>query len=136
MFYIEDYLKYLKARNLNYKKTILRHRSMTEKFRVFCASKNITCVTQITDNTVSGYLDYLKKHTPSYDMMCLKVYVLRSYLAFLYEEGRVFFQFLDDFHIPKGVKHHYPVFSQSQIEHIIENIKHKDKVCIRARAML
>jgi site-specific recombinase XerD len=136
MFYIEDFIACLKAKNLDKKKTIARYRSMTEEFRVFCVSKNITGVTQITDNTVLCYLDYLKKHTPSHDMICLNVYVLRSYLAFLYKEGRVFFQFLNDFHIPKGVKHHYPVFSQSQIEHIIENIKPKDKVCIRARAML
>jgi integrase/recombinase XerD len=136
MFYIEDFIASLKAKNLDYKKTIARYRSMTEEFRVFCVLKNITSVTQITDNTVSGYLDYLKKHMPSENMMCLNVYVLRSYLRFLYEQGRVFFQFLDDFHIPKSVKHHYPVFSKRQIEHIIENIKSKDKVCIRAHAML
>jgi integrase/recombinase XerD len=136
MFYIEDFIESLKVKNLDYKKTIARYRRMTEEFREFCVSKNITCVTQIKDNTVLGYLDYLKKHTPSEDMMCLKVYVLRSYLKFLYEKGRIFFQFLSDFHIPKSVKHHYPVLQQAEIEHIIKNLKPKDKVCIRARAIL
>jgi site-specific recombinase XerD len=136
MFYIENYLKYLETRNLDYKKTILRYKHVLEEFKQFCVSHNITCVAQFTNDSIIYYLDDMKKSRKSKDLFHLHVYVLKSYFDFLYRKGRVFFWFLKEYHLSNTVKRHYPVFSQNQIEHIIESIKPKDKVCIRARAIL
>jgi len=136
MFYIDDFLNHLKAKNYNQKNTIKAYHLILNEFSCFCDERNIYSVKQLTENNVIGYLECIKEKGISDRYFYLKLYRLRIYFNFLYEEGYIFFAFLKDYIFPKYLRNNFPVLAQTEIKNILEAIKVKDTLCSKGKTIL
>jgi len=136
MFYIDNFLSFLKTNHYDVKTTIKAYHYIIKEFEVYCCSENITSVKQLTDKSVFVYLEHLKNKNISERYFFLKLYRLRVYFHYLYKNGFIFFDFLKNYHIPKYIRTNHPILNQKEITHIIENIIPKDTLCYKGKALL
>jgi len=135
MFYIDDFLIHLKTKRYDLKNTIRAYRHILEEFEDYCSTKYISSVKRLTEKSVFVYLELLKNKNISERYFFLKLYRLRVYFHYLYENGFVFFDFLKDYPVPKYLRTNHPILSQKEIAHIIENIVSKDTLCHKGKAI-
>lgn len=136
MFYIDDFLSFLKTKRYNVKNTIKAYRHILKEFEAYCYNNGVSSVKQLTERIIIEYLEYLQHNRISERYFILKISRLRIYFHFLYEKGYVFFDFLKDYPIRKYLRNHHPVLSQKEITNIIENIIPKDTLCHKGKAIL
>jgi len=136
MFYIDDFLGYLKTKRYNVKNTIKAYNHILKEFEAYCYDIGASSVKQLNDKSIIDYLEYLQNKGILERYFILKISRLRIYLHFLYENGLVFFDFLKDYPIHKYLRNHHPVLSQKEITNIIENIMPKDTLCHKGKAIL
>jgi len=136
MFYINEFLTYLKSKRYNKSNTIKSYYYILNHFESYCNEKNISEVKNLTEKDIYKYLESIRRGNISERYYYLKISRLKIYLDFLEQKGFIFIAPLRDFSFPKYLRKNYPVLRQEEIEYILDNIKEYDPLCIKGRTIL
>lgn len=112
-----DYLKNNKNKSEN---TVSAYRRDAQEFTRFLEEREIPLPDGITRETVSGYVDDLWKKGRSRSTMNRKLSSVRSFLAFLYEEGVIPEVLSDNVRAPKIEKKEVEFLTIGEMERLLE----------------
>lgn len=136
MFYIPEFLSFLKDKFHYNPSTIQNYRYLLARFERYCREKGIPTVKSITGKNVLDFLEVIKKRLRSEHTHYNRLCSMQIYFDYLQNEGFIFLSPLRDYRLPKCIRTHHPILSQVEIESILEGISDVDDTCRKGKVML
>ncbi len=135
MFYIEEFLKYLKINHYSYS-TLKAYRKDLGDFEAHLACNGIKDTSNISTPAVLDYLKTLNGKVHPTKAYCNQITRIIKYLHYLEEEGIIFLSPLRDYSMPRYQTNNYPVIGKAEMEKILMNTNTIDPLCIKGKAII
>ncbi len=135
MFYIEEFLNYLKENRYSVK-TIKHYSDLLQHFKNFILRYGIFDVKNISQIESHEFLNLLKKRNISDREYYLRSRRLIKYFQYLEEKGLILLSPLEDHPGIKFPKKSFPVLKEKEIESILKKIKTDHPLCIKGKAII
>jgi len=135
MFYIEEFLNYLKSKQYCFS-TLHAYRSDLKHFKEYCIRYGIEGVKNIPKRMILGHLKTLNGKENLTKAYCNRITRLIKYFRYLEDEGLIFLSPFRDYSLPKYHGRNYPVIEKAEMENILRNINTDDPLCIKGKAII
>ncbi len=135
MFYIEDFLNYLKSKQYGFS-TLHAYRRDLKHFREYCIRCGIEDVKNTTKKMTFKYLATLPGKEIPTKAYCNQITRLIKYFRYLEDESLIFLSPFRDYSLPKYHGKNYPVIEEAEMEKILSNMNTDDQLCIKGKAII
>ena len=135
MFYIEEFLNYLKSKQYSFS-TLHAYRRELKHFGEYCISYGIEDVKNTAKQMIFRYLATLPGKEIPTKACCNQITRLIKYFRYLEDEGLIFLSPFRDYSLPKYHGKNYPVIEKAEMENILSNMNTDDPLCIKAKAII
>ncbi len=135
MFYIEEFLSYLKSKQYSFS-TLHAYRSELNHFKEYCIRYGIEDVKSIPKQIVLEHLKTLNGKDHLTKAYCNKITRLIKYFRYLEDEGLIFLSPFRDYSFPKYQRKNYPVIEKAEMENILSNMNTDDLLSIKGKAII
>ncbi|KKL98466.1 hypothetical protein LCGC14_1824120 [marine sediment metagenome] len=135
MFYIEEFLNYLKSKQYCFS-TLQTYKQELNHFKEYCIRYGIEDVKNTTKQMTFRYLATLHGTEIPTKAYCNRITKLIKYFRYLEDEGLIFLSPFRDYSLPKYHGKNYPVIEKAEMENILSNMNTDDPLCIRGKAII
>ena len=135
MFYIEDFLNYLKSKQYSFS-TLHAYKQDLNHFEEYCICCGLEDVKNTTKQMTFKYLATLHSKEMPTKACCNRITRLIKYFRYLEVEGFIFLSPFRDYTLPKYQGKNYPVIDKNEMENILSNMNTDDPLCIKGKAII
>ena len=135
MFYIEEFLNYLKDKQYRFS-TLHAYKQELNYFEEYCTRCGVEEVKNTTKQMTFKYLATLHGKENPTKAYCNQITKLIKYFRYLEDEGLIFLSPFRDYSLPKYHGKNYPVIEKAEMENILSNMNTDDPLCIRGKAII
>ncbi len=135
MFYIEEFLNYLKSKQYSFS-TLHAYRQELNHFKEYCIRCGTEDVKNTTKQIIFRYLATLHGKEIPTKAYCNRITRLIKYFRYLENQGLIFFSPFMDYSLPKYHGKNYPVIDKNEMEKILSNMNSDDPLCIKGKAII
>ncbi len=135
MFYIEEFLNYLKSKQYNFS-TLHAYKQELTHFREYCTRCGIEDVKTTAKQMTFRYLATLHGKENPTKAYCNQITRLVKYFRYLEDQGLIFLSPFRDYSLPKYHGKNYPVIEKAEMENILSNMNTDDPLCIKGKAII
>jgi len=135
MFYIEEFLNYLKSNQYCFS-TLHAYRRELKHFKEYCSCCGIEDMKSIPKRIVLEYLKTLNGKEHLTKACCNQITRLIKYFRYLEDEGLIFLSPFRDYSLPKYHGKNYPVIEEAEMENMLSNMNTDDPLCIKGKAII
>jgi integrase/recombinase XerD len=136
MFYIHEFVTYLKQARYRRHATMVAYRRLLNRFEQYCAQRGVAEVGAVDTRLVRDFIRSLQSDGRITRCAVGKLSRLRSYFHWLQDQGRIFLSPMRDYALPEVPVSHYPVLREHKLRRILTQLPVAGSLSIKGRAIL